>query len=538
MCSRFIRYRIFMFTNLAHTVGSFCLSSLSSNPQETHMALRKDQVVPATNAKNNMLAASGGTLGVTTQSKARALSVVPSILPNEQEHPSHEPVITLTSLRAPKEKSPKRYFESTVEEKDLQIATLINQSQKEAEGGPSHHATSNATYQAFLLSFFQECQSKLYYLLRPSVAINIHACFATPEDGVILSITSIARLLNDHSLVTENSHVGKVAETHLMSRLMSSANSIITTHATKSDIELVNQNNPAGTPNQQNEVNGRQVETVVTDAVRQAETVDSPVDCLTRELKVAAVKPTEGSSNPAETANPQNEVTGTQVEIGVTVNIKQQDNPDLPFVKSYPEIWEKVESMDAFKRYPQKPHFYPLVKCGELSRESLAVAKMLTFASLVEKTSKLNIEDPGDFFDSIFEELGDLETFGFDVKAVRDRLNSLIDIKVQLAHVQDKSKEVQIKIAEQTQDRKKHNEIICGVGKQIKDLQDQLVVLMSEDAAKGSEISRLQSEADAITESIQSIRRMTHWLKHGDPCESILLITALSTETELKVIPS
>ncbi|XP_048421718.1 DUF724 domain-containing protein 7 isoform X2 [Pyrus x bretschneideri] len=331
--------------------------------------------------------------------------------------------------------------------------------------------------------------------------------------------------------------------------------------------------NPAGTPNQQNEVNGRQVETVVTgevdaeqnnstylwfsfcphlvvliypiyfylvlskisssqDAVRQVETVDSPVDCSTRELKLAAVKPIESSSNPAETANQQNEVTGTQVETGVTVNIEQQDSPDLPFVKSYPEIWEKVESMDAFKRYPQKPHFYPLVKCGELSRESLAVAKMLTFASLVEKTSKLNIEDPGDFFDSIFEELGDLETFGFDVKAVRDRLNSLLEIKVQLGHLQDKSKEVQIKIAEQTQDRKKHNEIICGVAKQIKDLQDQLVVLMSEDAAKGSEISRLQSEADAITESIQSIRRMTHWLKHGDPCESILLITALSTETE------
>ncbi|KAM1471209.1 hypothetical protein COP2_042901 [Malus domestica] len=297
--------------------------------------------------------------------------------------------------------------------------------------------------------------------------------------------------------------------------------------------------NPVGTPNKQNEVNGRQVETVVTgeaDAkqnnMRQAETVDSPVDCSTRELKVAAVKPIEGSSSPAETANQQNDVTGTQVETGVTVNIEQQDSPDLPFVKSYPEIWEKVESMDAFKRYPQKPHFYPLVKCGELSRESLAVAKMLTFASLVEKTSKLNVEDPDDFFDSIFEELGDLETFGFDVKAVHDRLNSLLEMKVQLGHLQDKSKEVQIKIVEQTQDRKKHNEIISGVAKQIKDLQDQLVVLMSEDAAKGSEISRLQSEADAIIESIQSIRRMRHWLKHGDPRENVHLITALSAETE------
>ncbi|XP_048430980.1 uncharacterized protein LOC108866641 [Pyrus x bretschneideri] len=532
------------------------------------MASRKDQVVPATNAKNNILAVSGGTLGVTTQSKARVISVIPSILPNEQEHPSHEPVITLTSLRAPKEESPKRYFESltfdadssnilclvtmqvmttgvtlikeqlaqmseviarltrTVEEKDLQIATLVNRLKAH------HDEKANPKVDPPKKEIDEENEP-----LVEKVKKKLKKIEKAKVGGL------------DDQALTHSKRKGKPQK--------SQGNPAGTANQQNEDngrqVETGVTCNPAGTPNQQNEVNGRQVETVVTGEVdaeqnnmRQAETVDSPVDCSTRELKVAAfpltlviliyVKLVVG--NPAETANPQNEVTGTQVEIGVTVNIEQQDNPDLPFVKSYPEIWEKVESMDAFKRYPQKPHFYPLVKCGELSRESLAVAKMLTFASLVEKTSKLNIEDPGDFFDSIFEELGDLETFGFDVKAVRDRLNSLLDIKVQLAHVQDKSKEVQIKIAEQTQDRKKHNEIICGVAKQIKDLQDQLVVLMSEDAAKGSEISRLQSEADAITESIQSIRRMTHWLKHGDPCESILLITALSTETELKVIPS
>ncbi|KAB2598445.1 hypothetical protein D8674_001365 [Pyrus ussuriensis x Pyrus communis] len=265
------------------------------------------------------------------------------------------------------------------------------------------------------------------------------------------------------------------------------------------------------------------------EAMRETETVNSTTDYLTQgQVAVTGVLPKTsahdqplslcinemhsvktigGTSNPAETDNQQNEVTGTQVETGVTVNIEQQESPDSPFVKSYPEIWEKVESMDVFRRYPQKPHFYPLVKYGELSRESLAIAKMLTFASLVEKTSKLNIEVPDDFFDSSFQELGDLETFGFDVKAVRDRLNSLLEMKVQLGQLQDKSKEVEIQIAEQTQERKKHNEKISGVAKQIKDLQDQLVVLMSEDAAKGTEISRLQSKENAIAESILSTRR-------------------------------
>ncbi|KAM2903238.1 hypothetical protein COP2_003071 [Malus domestica] len=83
---------------------------MSSNPQETHMASRNDQVVPATNTKNkNILAASGGTLGVTTQSKTRALSTVlstsTSTLSKKQEHSRHEPVITLALLKAPREES-------------------------------------------------------------------------------------------------------------------------------------------------------------------------------------------------------------------------------------------------------------------------------------------------------------------------------------------------------------------------------------------------------------------------------------------------
>ncbi|KAM1162680.1 hypothetical protein ACFX13_001719 [Malus domestica] len=371
--------------------------------------------------------------------------------------------------------------------------------------------------------------------MRETETVNSTTDYLTQEGQVVVTGVLPKTSAHDQPLSLCINEVHSVKTIGGTSNLVGTANQEVNGR----QVEISVTGNLAGTPNQQNEVNGRQVETGVTDeadaeqnnnAVRQAETVDSPMGCLTKELQVAvtgisekasahdqpfllctsemhSVKPTEGSSNPAETDNQQNEVTGTQVETGVTVNIEQQDSPDLPFVKSYPEIWEKVESMDAFRRYPQKPHFCPLVKCGELSRESLAIAKMLTFASLVEKTSKVNIEVPDDFFDSSFQEIGDLETFGFDVKAVRDRLNSLLEMKVQLGQLQDKSREVEIQIAEQTQERKKHNEKISGVAKQIKDLQDQLVVLMSEDAAKGTEISRLQSEENAITESILSTRR-------------------------------
>ncbi|KAM1201582.1 hypothetical protein ACFX2J_017660 [Malus domestica] len=134
------------------------------------MASRKAQTVPATGAKNkSVLVATGVTLGITTQSMARATSAASftsaSTLPREQNHPRHEPLITLASLRAPRGESPRKYSESmlsdadssdssamqvmtigatsideqlaqmneaiarltrTVEEKDLQIAALVN----------------------------------------------------------------------------------------------------------------------------------------------------------------------------------------------------------------------------------------------------------------------------------------------------------------------------------------------------------------------------------------------------------------------------
>ncbi|KAM2973486.1 hypothetical protein FF2_020035 [Malus domestica] len=78
------------------------------------MASKKAQVVLTANARNkSIITADGVTSGVTTRSKARALSAASSTpastLPKEQEHLRHEPVITLASLRAPRNESPMKY---------------------------------------------------------------------------------------------------------------------------------------------------------------------------------------------------------------------------------------------------------------------------------------------------------------------------------------------------------------------------------------------------------------------------------------------
>ncbi|XP_021828394.1 DUF724 domain-containing protein 3-like isoform X2 [Prunus avium] len=293
---------------------------------------------------------------------------------------------------------------------------------------------------------------------------------------------------------------------------------------TAMDIEKIIEglSNPAGFSSKQNEVRGRQVETGLTaseEVMKETKNVDSAMDYSTKEVQVAvtgisatasahdqplslcidemhSVKAIECSSNPARTANQQNDVRGTQVE--------QQDSPHSPFVRSSP-FWKSIESMEVFKRFPQRPHFHPLMKCKAVCREGSALGNMITFASLVEKTSKLQVGDPRDLFDSNLEALVDLEVLGFDVTAVRHRLKELIEMKVKLGQLENQSKEVDIQITECTLDRIRNSETISRIDKEIEDLKEKRATLMSIDVAKGSEISKLQSEVNAITEGIQSI---------------------------------
>ncbi|KAM1693096.1 hypothetical protein COP1_032431 [Malus domestica] len=87
------------------------------------MASRKAQSVPATGVKNKSVIVAGGvTLGITTRSMAKASFAASftsaSTLLGEQEHPRHEPLITLASLRAPRGERPREYSESMLSDDD------------------------------------------------------------------------------------------------------------------------------------------------------------------------------------------------------------------------------------------------------------------------------------------------------------------------------------------------------------------------------------------------------------------------------------
>lgn len=202
-------------------------------------------------------------------------------------------------------------------------------------------------------------------------------------------------------------------------------------------------------------------------------------------------------------------------------NADQEECPNLPFVKSVP-LWESIESMEVFKRFPQKPHFRPLLKTKEVLREGSAFGKMLAFASLVDQTTKLRVSDPTDVIDSNLEATVELEMHGFDVNAIKHRLTKLLELKARLEELHNQSKAVETKIAEWSQNTVKDTETISKIDKEIEDLEENIKVLKKKRAmvvsmcsAKDSEANKWQSEAGVISEGIKSIHRSFELLAAG-----------------------
>ncbi|KAJ4975682.1 hypothetical protein NE237_000788 [Protea cynaroides] len=125
-----------------------------------------------------------------------------------------------------------------------------------------------------------------------------------------------------------------------------------------------------------------------------------------------------------------------------TCNDVSVENQSLPFVKSLPN-WKTLESMEIFHLLPQKPHFCPLNHYSEAVREGLAFGYMTAFANLMQKTSKLQLDNPGSDFEMILNGFVGLGTYGFNVQPVRERVNELLKIKDGQGTSMDKSKAVE-----------------------------------------------------------------------------------------------
>ncbi|XP_016447153.1 DUF724 domain-containing protein 10-like [Nicotiana tabacum] len=173
----------------------------------------------------------------------------------------------------------------------------------------------------------------------------------------------------------------------------------------------------------------------------------------------------------------------------------QTETQSLPFVKTS-LLWGKIESMDIFQRIPQAPHFSPLEKERESSRERLAIGCMVTFSRMAEKTSWLHIDDPRSTFDEILETLSDAEKHGFDVQPVRDRLTELLLMKDKKEKLEAQVADIGNQIMMHNTDRENTDGKIEEINKQIAEIQDKISLAISRKEVKDREIDCLRSQLE------------------------------------------
>ncbi|XP_065854951.1 DUF724 domain-containing protein 7-like isoform X8 [Euphorbia lathyris] len=190
---------------------------------------------------------------------------------------------------------------------------------------------------------------------------------------------------------------------------------------------------------------------------------------------------------------------GTDVEnldqSSVQASDELVEKQELPFTKTS-SVWEYIDSLEVFKVLPQNPHFRPLLEeKNEATREGFAIGNMFNFAGLVEKTSKLKIDQPTSVFDSYLKALSDLEMHGFDVKALSNRISQLLPIKIREEEMKKDSQDLYNKIAE-------YDSHIAKLEGEIKELEEQLAMKMEQKAMKDSESNLLQKDVIRLKEEI------------------------------------
>ncbi|KAL7110888.1 hypothetical protein ACP275_05G054100 [Erythranthe tilingii] len=178
----------------------------------------------------------------------------------------------------------------------------------------------------------------------------------------------------------------------------------------------------------------------------------------------------------------------------------------LPFVKNT-VLWTTIESMEAFQKAPQRPHFKPLEQVKESSREGLAIGYMVTFCGVVERALGLRFDSPKSATDDILETTVDLEMHGFDVKVVRDRVNWLLSVKENEEKLEVESKKLNDEIAEHDHEKSKIGEEINEIKEQISKLQDKLSLAISATEKEDGEIALLRARIKENEESISKGRR-------------------------------
>ncbi|WCJ26742.1 protein of unknown function 724 7 [Euphorbia peplus] len=227
---------------------------------------------------------------------------------------------------------------------------------------------------------------------------------------------------------------------------------------------------------------------------------------ITSQTVLAAAGEDGTNEDPAEVVNERNAETANQSStVDGQVESEVMGDTDPPFRKSS-YMWKVFDSLEVFRILPQNPHFSFLADCNEETREGSAVGHMLTFASLVEKVTKLQIEDPRSVFDRYLEALAILEEIGFDVKVVVDRVNELLILKRNRKQLLNRLKRYENSIAKCEEKKAKLEEEISAIDEMMnEDLVKQRALKVSRMTKEDSKRDSLQLEVPFIKSAMLDV---------------------------------
>uniref|UniRef100_A0A0E0JK22 Agenet-like domain-containing protein n=1 Tax=Oryza punctata TaxID=4537 RepID=A0A0E0JK22_ORYPU len=167
--------------------------------------------------------------------------------------------------------------------------------------------------------------------------------------------------------------------------------------------------------------------------------------------------------------------------------------------------------MEVFDKLPQVPHFGKLTGYPPELREGKTLGLMVSFANLAESIQNMRIQDKENIFEEKLRCLSELEEDGFDVKALKERLENLlwiknrqIELKKNRARLDQGMLEREVDNATIEQSQKLLDKVIKELELKLLEYQEKKASLVDKKAANCSEIEKLQGDMDQIEESFLS----------------------------------
>ncbi|XP_057791000.1 DUF724 domain-containing protein 6-like [Salvia miltiorrhiza] len=206
-------------------------------------------------------------------------------------------------------------------------------------------------------------------------------------------------------------------------------------------------------------------------------------------------------SHPNVTANQDIEkIIGSQ-----ELNQVSSEQQGWPFTKRS-VVWEFVDSMEVFRKMPQRPHFEPLRSCKEHEREGRAIGCMVTFSNLVETARSLKLSDPKSLVDELYETLLDLEGQGFEAGAVRELVVKLVAAKEEEQRLVDQAKRIKDEIEERRCRKSKIEGEMREINEHIRKLREKLGLSETARAKEVEGIADLQAGLEESQQKIECLR--------------------------------